>query len=71
MDEATKGHHSHLMKWGIFYVPTNCESEPSKCKVHINYHGCMYKIWSRREKWANLININEYAESNDIVVFYP
>jgi hypothetical protein len=63
--------YSHLMEYGFFYVPKNCELKASACKLHIHYHGCMYRNDTKREKWSNLINLNEHAESNDIVIFYP
>jgi len=59
------------MEYGFFYVPKNCEQKPSLCKLHVHYHGCMYKVYKTREFWANVINLNEYAESNDIVIFHP
>lgn len=59
------------MQWGFFYVPQNCVTTPSSCKLHIHYHGCMSRNDKKREKWSNLINLNEYAESNDIIIFYP
>merc|ERR1712183_49497 len=57
---------------GIVYVPTGCEgSAINDCKVHVNYHGCINKVWERRKRWANNIDLNEYGEANNIVIYYP
>ena len=60
-----------MMQWGLVYVPTACESNPFKCRIHVNYHGCQYRDYWRRRKWALLIDLNEYGEANDIVIVYP
>ena len=33
--------------------------------------GCSYAAHWRRVKWIKLIDLNRYAESNNIVVLYP
>ena len=37
----------------------------------MHYHGCIANIWRRRILWADSINLNEYAESNNLVIVYP
>jgi len=63
--------HGNLLKNAIAYVPTACEANPAACRIHVNYHGCTDKIWKRRLLWANLINLNEYGEANNIIILYP
>lgn len=60
-----------LDNWALVYVPTGCRSDPSACRLHIHYHGCIVNQWPRRKKWSNLLDLNEYGESNDIIVLYP
>ena len=62
---------NRLMKWGIMYIPDACLNDTSQCLLHINYHGCDNRHWPDRESWAIITNLNEYAESNNIIVVYP
>jgi hypothetical protein len=66
-----KGKESFLAEYGYFYVPQNCRDDASKCKLHVHYHGCMDMDWAKREMWTDNIELNEYAESNNFIVFYP
>lgn len=60
-----------MSTYAIAYVPTGCLQDLDSCRVHIDYHGCINKIWSQREKWATAIDLNEYGEANNIVIVYP
>jgi len=62
---------ARMMRWALVYVPTGCEERPSRCRIHVNYHGCQYRDYWRRRKWARLIDLNEYGEANNIVIVYP
>jgi len=62
---------SGMMKWGLVYANSACQKTPSACKVHVNYHGCIADKYNRRQKWSTLIDLNQYAEANDIIVVYP
>lgn len=66
-----KWSHSGLWRYGFAYVPTNCEDNPRTCRLHVNYHGCIRMTWKRRRLWSSSIELNSYAEANDIIVFYP
>jgi poly(3-hydroxybutyrate) depolymerase len=59
------------MRWGIIYIPEACVQSPNDCILHVNYHGCTARDWPDREVWANTINLNEYAEANNMVILYP
>jgi len=39
--------------------------------VSVHYHGCIPLKWVARKRWVSAIDLNEYAEANDIVVLYP
>jgi len=60
-----------LLKWGIAYVSSGCQRDPDRCRVHINYHGCMGGSLALRRRWVRSLDLNEYAESNDLIVLYP
>jgi poly(3-hydroxybutyrate) depolymerase len=68
---SAKGAESLLAEYGYFYVPQNCRDDASLCDLHVHYHGCIDFEWAKREMWTDNIELNEYAESNDIIVFYP
>ena len=60
-----------IAKYMLAYVPRGCEAEPRSCRIHINFHGCISRDWELRRRWATDIDLNEYAEANDIVILYP
>jgi poly(3-hydroxybutyrate) depolymerase len=62
---------SNLEKWGFMYVPSGCKADPAACRLHVNYHGCMYERWDSRKEWANLLDLNEYGETNNVIIYYP
>jgi len=68
---AGRPENSTVMEWMIAYVPKSCEASPSSCKLHVNYHGCVTPTWRGRILWTQSIDLNEYAESNGMVVLYP
>lgn len=60
-----------VAKYAMVYLPSSCEADPSKCDVHINYHGCIANDFNERRRWANNIDLNSYGEANGIVIVYP
>lgn len=61
-----------LARWAFAYVASACEGgNSSSCRIHVNYHGCIANRWDLRRKWANSIDLNEYAEANRMIVLYP
>jgi hypothetical protein len=60
-----------LNPWALAYVPNSCKAAPETCKIHINYHGCIDNDWSYRERYTQELDLNEYAESNDLIILYP
>jgi len=57
--------------WALAYVPDKCRAAPVHCKVHINYHGCIDNDWTYRSRYITELDVNAYAESNEIIVIYP
>ena len=68
---ASRALRDTVMQWAIAYVPEACEARPSRCKLHVNYHGCIPPEWRGRLQWVRHLDLNEYAEANAIVVLYP
>jgi len=74
LDLAPRKH--GLLKWGLVYVPSACRMDVRQCTlhgggIHVNYHGCIARKWTLREIWSSSLDLNEYAEANSMVVFYP
>lgn len=56
---------------GYVYVPSNCNSLNSNCKVHVSLHGCRQGKSFMEDKYALHTGYNEVADLNDIIVIYP
>lgn len=56
---------------GIIYIPSNCQEDPQVCDVHIHFHGCSQNYQSIQMNYIQRIEMNGWAEANDIVVIYP
>lgn len=61
---ATLGRH------GYVYVPAACASKGG-CRVHVAFHGCQMSSDIVQDKFAVNSGLNEWAETNDVVVLYP
>jgi len=61
---------SSLADTGYIYVPTTCQGG-AKCKLHIAFHGCEQTQDLIGNAFAANAHLNEWAESNNIVVLYP
>jgi len=64
-----RGRWTHMLRYGYAYVPRQCRKTPSSCLLYVHYHGCMGR--RDRLRWIGSVQLNEYAESNGIVVYYP
>jgi poly(3-hydroxybutyrate) depolymerase len=56
---------------GFAYVPGSCADEPGECLLHIAFHGCRQGKEFIEDRFARMSGLNEWAESNRIVVLYP
>lgn len=59
-----------LYNEGWVYVPTSC-AQGETCKLHIALHGCQMNPDYIQDKFANMSGLNEWAETNHIIVLYP
>ena len=55
---------------GLAYVPAACAAGET-CALHVVLHGCRQSVEFLGESFATRIGINEWADSNGIVVLYP
>ena len=56
---------------GYVYVPQRCRSSKARCHLHINFHGCEQYRTKLGTIYVSQTGLNEWAESNGIVVLYP
>jgi poly(3-hydroxybutyrate) depolymerase len=52
------------------YVPQRCR-QGSPCSLHVAFHGCQQSVERIGEQFVRQAGYNEWAESNDLVIFYP
>ena len=55
---------------GFAYVPKAC-SDAAECRLHIAFHGCRQGKEFVEDRFARMSGLNEWAESNRIIVLYP
>ena len=66
-----------LASTAYIYVPAQCApggAKAGRCHLHINFHGCTQSasnFFLDPTKYVAHTGLNEWAESNDVVVFYP
>lgn len=56
---------------GYLYVPTSCQDGTTACHLHVSLHGCNQNSEWIGNVYAANVGMNEWAESNNIVVLYP
>ncbi|TMR16605.1 poly(3-hydroxybutyrate) depolymerase [Nonomuraea turkmeniaca] len=54
---------------GFAYVPQSCESGP--CKLMVALHGCYQYHGLIGDTFMDQANLNEYADTNNMIVLYP
>jgi poly(3-hydroxybutyrate) depolymerase len=60
---------AELADYGYVYVPGACST--TRCEVHMHFHGCTMSAELIGDYFAANSGLNEWAESNNIVVIYP
>lgn len=56
---------------GHVYVPKACREADSQCKIHVSLHGCGQSEESIQDKWYTTLGLNNWADTNKIIVLYP
>jgi hypothetical protein len=62
---------SNIADEGLIYVPSACSESYDDCRLHIAFHGCVQGVEFIDNRFATLAGLNEWAETNRIVVVYP
>lgn len=56
---------------GFAYVPEACVDKTGECRLHLAFHGCRQGNEFIEDRFARMSGLNEWAESNRIIVLYP
>ncbi len=56
---------------GYLYVPANCASGSTVCKVHVALHGCLQSYSAIGADFVNNTGYNRWADTNNIIIVYP
>jgi poly(3-hydroxybutyrate) depolymerase len=56
---------------GFAYVPESCVEKKGECRLHVTFHGCRQGKEFIEDRFARMSGLNEWAESNRIIVLYP
>ena len=56
---------------GLIYVPSACSESYVDCRLHVAFHGCVQGVEFIDDRFATQAGLNEWAETNRIVVVYP
>lgn len=59
-----------LAEYGYLYVPPRC-AKGQPCRLHVSFHGCKQNAQSVADAYVSGTGLNNYADSNDLVVLYP
>jgi poly(3-hydroxybutyrate) depolymerase len=62
---------SNISGKGLIYTPLACNERYADCRLHIAFHGCVQGFEFIGDRFAAQAGINEWAESNRIIVVYP
>jgi poly(3-hydroxybutyrate) depolymerase len=61
-----------LFDVGYLYIPRPCEPGSSNaCALHVALHGCKQSAEFLRDEFYKHVGLNEWAETNNIIVLYP
>jgi poly(3-hydroxybutyrate) depolymerase len=71
-DQTAFGASSNLSmaQTGMVYVPHDC-AQGATCGFILALHGCLQESSLIGNEWVSEAGINEWADSNDIIVLYP
>lgn len=60
-----------LNSTGYVYIPDSCKITTNHCRLHVAFHGCMQTPAMVADAFVAHTGLNDWAESNNIVVLYP
>jgi len=57
---------------GYLFVPKACEAgAAAPCRLHVVLHGCLQSAEKLGEEFYTKVGVNEWADTNSIIVLYP
>jgi poly(3-hydroxybutyrate) depolymerase len=68
---ADNPRHIGMGETGYLYVPSECQTGDTACRLHIAFHGCLQGANRIGDAFYWGAGYNRWAESNNIVVLYP
>ena len=61
-----------MLDTGYLYVPKACEPGAAQpCRLHVALHGCLQSAEKLGDEFYTKIGLNEWADTNAILVLYP
>ena len=61
-----------LLQKGFLYVPAVCQdAQAQPCRLHVFLHGCLQSAEMLGDTFYRNVGVNEWADSNRVVVLYP
>jgi len=60
-----------MYEYGYAYIPTACNADNARCRIHVSFHGCQQNIPRIGMAWVENTGFNGWAESNNIIIIYP
>ncbi|KAH3759265.1 polyhydroxybutyrate depolymerase [Pelomyxa schiedti] len=60
-----------LGETGYMYVPSGCQDGITPCRLTFVFHGCAQTISDINDEFYMHSGVNEWAETNNIIVVYP
>lgn len=71
IDELYTNEEAGLYYTGYVYVPDQCASDASSCRLHVSFHGCEQTVWDIGEEYITMTGYNQWAAANDLIILYP
>jgi poly(3-hydroxybutyrate) depolymerase len=61
-----------MLDTGYLYVPKTCERGATQpCRLQVALHGCLQSAEKLKDEFYTRIGLNEWADTNRIIVLYP
>lgn len=61
----------YMDDYGYIYIPDTCKSDATKCRLHVNLHGCGQNHQNMGFNFILGLGLIEWADTNNIVVIFP
>ncbi|AYG70687.1 PHB depolymerase family esterase [Rhizobium sp. CCGE531] len=62
---------SSMADVGHVFIPDSCGKPRANCKLHVSIHGCRQSQQSIGDDWYTKLYLNNWADTNGIIVLYP